>query len=147
MNVPTRVALDSILATVGSDTTLLGNGSIGLIAAAFTPGPALTLASLTEANFSGYARKALGTTTTTFTGGDGLEYVEFNTAQWIPSSTTTVNTIYGAFLTNGNSTTSLFTSDSFTTPLPMAGPSNQITITPRVGLDPSGNFGLNIVSN
>lgn len=147
MNVPTQIALDTVLEEIGSSSTLLGDGSIGLIAAPFSPSESTTLSSLTEANFSGYSRKALGTPTVTFTGGDGNEYIEFNTAQFNCSSTATVNTIYGLFLTFGNSSTALFATDAFQNPLPMAGPSNQITITPRVGLNPANTMGSNVLSN
>lgn len=147
MNVPVLPFLDAILAAVGSSSVLLGSASIGLIAAPFVPGPGLTLATLTEASFTGYKRKALGSTTVTFTGGDGKEYVEFNTASWMPSDTVTPNTIYGAFLTLGSGTTTLAAADKFANPLPMAGPPNNITITPRFGADPNGNWGLNVISN
>jgi hypothetical protein len=147
MNTPTRAGLDQILSTLGNSTGGLGDGSIGLIAAAFSPGPNLTFAGITEASFHGYARKALNSSSVTFTGGDGNEYVELGTFQWLPSDTVTPNNIYGAFLTYGNSSTNLWGADPFAAPLPMSSPANQITITVRVGLNPAGNFGLNIISN
>lgn len=147
MNVPTQNLLDELLLLVGASSLGLGNGSIGLIAAPFTPAENLTLASLTEANFHGYSRKSLGTPTITFTGGDGNEYIEFNTVNWQCSDTVSPNTIYGLFFTAGNNTITLQSSDKFTVPLPMSGPSNQITVTPRFGLNPGSNYGLNIISN
>jgi hypothetical protein len=147
MNQPTLAAVDKMLSVLGNSSLQLGNGSIGLIAAPFTPAPTLTLANLTEATFHGYSRQALGNPTATFTGGDGNEYVEFTTAQFLCSDTVSPNTIYGLFLTFGNSTTALWATDPFPAPLPMASPANQITITPRVGLNPTVNFGLNVISN
>jgi hypothetical protein len=147
MNTPTLAGLDKILSKVGNDTTMLGDGEIGLIAAPFTPGPTLTLANLTEATYHGYTRGTLGNPTATFSGGDGNEYVEFSTNQFLCSDTVTPNTIYGCFFTFGSDSTKLFCTDPFATPLPMASAANQITITPRFGLNPAGNFGLNVISN
>ena len=147
MNVPTITLLYSLLQELGTDTTRIGNGSIGLISAPFTPNSSTTLGILTEANYNGYSRKSIGTSSVTFTGGDGKAYVEFSTLQFIPSGSSTPNTIYGAFVTFGNSTTTLVYTEAFSPALPMASTSNQITITPRFGLDPAGNYGLDVVSN
>lgn len=149
MNQPTLAALDALLKAVGSESTQLGSGTvatIGLISAPFTPSPTLTLASLTEATFNGYARKPLGNASVTFSGGDGKEYIEFPTVQFTPTGSTSPNTCYGVFFTFGNSSTTLWGTDAFATPVPMASPANQITITPRIGADPAGNWGLNIIS-
>lgn len=147
MNQPTKVLLDAMLKALGSESTSLGNASLGLCKAPFTPTVNLAIADITEANYSGYARQGLGTTTTTFTGGDGKEYVEFTTLRFQPTDTVTVNTVYGLFLVLASDTTKLADSDAFTAPIPMSGPSNQITITPRFGLDPAANYGLNVISN
>ena len=148
MNQPSYTQLNAMLAALGSNTTMLGNGSIGLIAAPFAGNPSLGLTSqITEANYPGYSRQALGTSTVTFTGSDGNQYVEFSTLRFQPTGSSTVNTIYGTFYTPGNSTTTIFQTDALTAPVGFAGPSNQLTITPRCGLNPAGNFGLNIISS
>lgn len=147
MNIPTKALIDEILVLAGSSSLALGNGSIGLIAAPFAPSPTLTLASITEATFSGYARQGYGNPSVPFTGADGNEYVQGNTVQFLDNATTTVNTIYGLFVTNGHDSTTLIDSDQFATPIFMNGPSSQITITPRFGINPLGGLGLNVVSD
>ena len=147
MNVPQQTLLDAYLAWLGTSTIGLGNGSIGLITAAFVPGQVATTASITEANYQGYARQALGTPSVTFTGADGTEYIEFNSLRFQPTGNASPNLVYGLFYTYGNSTVNIAQSDAFTPPKSMATTSNQITITPRCGLAPSGNYGLNSVSN
>jgi hypothetical protein len=146
VNTPTRHAVDALLVAMGGDSTQLGNGSIGLVKSPFSPDPALTLADLDEADYSGYARQGIGHPTIPFTSTDGLEYVEGTTCRFMPSDTTTPNTIYGMFLTTGSGTTTLWASDAFDNPIFLTGPSRQVTITPRVGLNPAGNFGLNVIS-
>lgn len=147
MNAPTKAAVDKLLQVMGADSTQLGNASIGLIKAPFTPSPNLAIGDITEANYTGYARQGIGTPTVTFTGSDGLEYVEGTTRQFMPSDTITPNTIYGMFLTTGSGTVTLWGTDAFGSPVYLTGPGHQVTITPRVGLDPSGNFGLNVISH
>jgi hypothetical protein len=148
VNTPSRAALDRILSLIGTDSTQLGSGSIGLIAAPFTPGPNLTLAQINEATFGGYLRQSLGSHSPTFTGADGFEYNEIGTFVFQGSSTTTPNTIYGLFLTPGSSSSTLWGSDKFAAPIPINGPASQVTITLRVGLDPNnGNYGMNVISS
>lgn len=147
MNIPAQSFTDALLVAAGSDSTQLGSGSIGLIAAPFVPTPSLTLAEITEASYTGYARQGIGNPTVTFTGADGNEYVEGNTVRFQPTGSSSVNNIYGSFTTPGSSTTTMITAELFPAPIPLAGPSNQITITPRYGLNPLTGMGNNIVSN
>lgn len=147
MNQPTLTALDALLKAMGSESTQLGSASMGLLKAPFVPSPTLTLASLTEANYDGYARQAIGNPSIPFSGTDGNEYVEGLTVQFTASDTITPNTIYGIFLTFGNSTVNLWATDALTNPFNMNGPSSRLTITPRIGLNPGGNYGLNVISS
>jgi hypothetical protein len=147
MNVPTKAAIDKMLVAMGADSTQLGNASMGLIAAPFAPSPTLTLSAITEANFTGYARKSIGNPTIAFTGQDGNEYVEGTTNMWMPSDSITPNTIYGAFLTFGNDTTKLWSSDQLGASVGLPGPGSQITITPRIGFNPLNGAGLNVISS
>lgn len=148
MNQPSYTALQAMLIALGNTTTALGNGSIGLIAAPFSGNPSLGLVSqITEANYPGYSRQSLGETSVTFNSSDGNTYIEFSTLRFQPTGSSTVNTIYGLFMTPGNDSTKIFFTDTLTTPVGFSGTANQLTITPRVGLNPSGNFGLNIISS
>jgi hypothetical protein len=139
--------LTAYLQWLGSTTTALGNGSVGLIAAPFSGSFSTTLGGLTEANYNGYFRQPLGTSTATFIGSDGKLYVEFSTVRFQPTGSSTPNTIYGLFYTPGNSTTGVWQTDALAAQVFLSGPTNQITVTPRCGLDPAGNFGLNVVSS
>jgi hypothetical protein len=147
MNVPALVMLQGYLQWLGSTTTALGNGSVGLIAAAFTGSSSTTLGTITEATYQGYARQALGTSTVTFIGSDGNVYVEFNTLRFQPTGSSSPNTIYGAFYTPGSSSTTLWQTDQFAAQVYFGGPTNQLTFTPRCGLNPGGNFGVNVISS
>lgn len=147
MNVPTYLQLQAMLAWLGSVTTALGSGSIGLIAAPFTGTPSTTFGSITEANYDGYARQSVGSSTVTFIGSDGNEYVEFNTLRFQPTGSTTPNTIYGLFWTPGNDSTKIWATDALTAQVFFNGPSRQLTITPRMGLNPTANFGINVISS
>lgn len=147
MNVPTYSMLDAILIALGSTTTELGGGSIGLIAAPFAGSPSTTLGGLTEANYDGYARQAVGSPNVTFNGSDGNVYVEFNTLQFSPTGSATPNTIYGFFWTPGNSTTTCWATDALAQQVYFSGTQNRLTITPRMGLNPANPFGLNVISS
>jgi hypothetical protein len=148
VNQPSYTALNLLLSKLGTDSTMLGNGSIGLISAPFAGNPSLGLVSqITEATYPGYARQGLGTSSVTFTGADGNQYVEFSTVRFQPTGSSTPNTIYGLFYTPGNSTTTIWSVDALSSPVGFSGSSNQLTITPRQGLNPGGNFGLNVISS
>jgi hypothetical protein len=148
VNIPAITMLQAMLGWLGATTTALGNGSVGLIAAAFSGNPSITLVSqVTEATYGGYSRQALGTSTVTFTGADGKLYVEFSTVRFQPTGSSTPNTIYGIFLTPGSDSTKIYNTDTLTTPVGFAGTLNQLTVTPRFGLDLSGNYGLNVISS
>jgi hypothetical protein len=148
MNIPSLLMLQGYLAWLGSTTTALGNGSIGLIAQPFSGSQSTTLVNqLTEANYNGYARQALGNPSTTFVGSDGNVYNEFNTLQFVPTGSSTPNTIYGVFFTPGNDSTKVWQTDALAAPFGMSSSLNRLTITPRCGLNPAGNFGLNVISS
>lgn len=147
MNIPVLAMLQALLTWLGDTSTALGNGSIGLIAAPFSGSQSTSLGGITEANYQGYARQSIGNSPAIFTGSDGNAYAEFNTVEFAPTGSATVNTIYGMFWTPGNSTTTLWLTDGLIVPYGMSGTNNRLTITPRFGLNPGGNFGLNVVSS
>jgi hypothetical protein len=146
VNTPTQTYLDFLLEIEAANTTTLGAGSIGLVVAPFTPGPSVTLGGLTEASYNGYGRQALNASSIPFTGSDGLEYVELGSFRFQPTGSTSPNLCYGLFLTYGSSSIKLAYTDLLATPVALATPANQLTVTVRVGRSPAGNYGLNIVS-
>lgn len=62
---PSNALLDQLQNLITTDSTTLAPAALGtkihLAKASFTPSPALTLASLTEADFPGYAALVMGT--------------------------------------------------------------------------------------
>jgi hypothetical protein len=147
LNTPTKAYLDLLLSLEASQTIGLGSGSIFVIAAPFTGGETTTVGGLVEANYPGYARQALSGDTVTFTGADGNEYVELGTFRFQPTGSSSPNLAYGIGLTYGASSTALAYTDTLATPVALSSPSNQLTVTVRVGRSTTGNYGLNIVSS
>lgn len=149
MLTPTRAFLDGMLSrgAGSSSTTLLGNASVGLLKGPFTPSVDTTYAEIEviEADYDGYARQAAGLDTTPHIGFNNLSYIQGDLLLFSPSDTITPNTIYGLFLT-GTASTTLLGVEIFDNPLPLPGPAEQITIIPRVGLDPDANYGLAVVT-
>jgi hypothetical protein len=146
MNFPTDSYLLHVLANLGNDTTGLGAASIGLLSAPFTPARNLTLSSLTEANYDGYLRQGAGGETITFVGADSYDYVQASTHTFAPTGSSTPNTIYGYFLTYGSSSTALAYVEQITPPVTLNGPTTEITITARLGMNPTQPFGNGVVS-
>jgi len=144
---PTSAALDDWLTTLKSDSTTLGSSSVGLIAAAFSPSPTLKLADITEANYSGYVRQAVGAWAGPFIDDNGLSYIQGTLLNFHPSDTTTMNTIFGAFMTPGSSSTKLTLAEQLASPIPLDATTTNLSIAVRVALDPSGNFGMSLVSS
>lgn len=76
---PTQVMLDSVATAIASDATVLANPlfvKVFLVKAPFVPGPNLTVADLTPADFAGSA--ALANTTAVI-----LQYKDPLTGEWI----------------------------------------------------------------
>lgn len=147
MNVLTRDVIDRILIAAGADSTQFGSAKMLLISAPFTPSPDILLSAVTEANFQGYARKSIGTPSVPFTGADGFQYVQGLTDQWVPTGSDSPNTIYGLGLVASSDSTKLIGVDKLDNTVALATPLNSLTITPRIGLNPAGNFGLNVISS
>jgi len=77
--VPTQVMLDSVAKEIATDTSVLAAAlflQIFLIKAPFTPGPTLTVAGLTQADFAGST--ALANTSATM-----LKYKDSSTGEWL----------------------------------------------------------------
>lgn len=149
--VPTRDFLYDLLLAVssgiGADSIDLANCSIGICAAPIAPTADTTYAQVEaiEANFGGYARQALATLTEPWIGPGDLELVEAARQVYRPSNDSFPNVAYALFLT-GSASTKLYGVEVFDQPVPLPSPSYALTIIPRVGLDPAGNYGLSLAS-
>lgn len=152
MFVPTRDFLyDSLLALssgLGGDSIDLGSCSVGVIASPINPDVNTTYAqvALLEATFGGYGRQALGTMTEPFIGPGDLELVEAARQVYRPSNDSFPNVAYATFLTGADST-KLYGVEVLDNPVPLPNPAHALTIVPRLGLDPSANYGLSLASN
>lgn len=144
MLIPTKTALDEWLSVMLADTPGLGSGSIGLIANNLTPSESTTLAQIVEPTYSGYTRQATGSWSGIFTDPNGLETAEGSALRFMASDTTST-TIFGLFIT-GHPSTTLLGCEMFTQPIPIIGGQTQLTIIPRVGLDPNGRWGFSVVA-
>jgi hypothetical protein len=148
MWVMTRAFLRSGLTEmVGANTAgytgVLHNVKLGLAAAPFTPTPDLLLASITEANYTSYARQtvAWGGAYDDGTGNPTVAAVPSLLFQ--PSDAASPNTIYGHFLTNvaGNL---LLGAELFNAPFNLPDQFSAINDTPVVTLNVSNNYGNSI---
>jgi hypothetical protein len=131
----------------GSDSTTLGACSLGLIAAPFTPVRGLTIASVTEANYGGYARKSLGNSTVTFTSSDGNDYIEWPSQAFTPTGSATPNTIYGWFLIGGSDSVTVTAAEVLPGPVALTGTTTTLTIIPRMGQSPTIAWGSGVIGS
>lgn len=125
--IATNVLLDRLATILSTDTGSLapaaGGVKIHLASAAFTPGPTLTLAGLTEATFQGYAALLAAA-------GNQMEFLDPTTGNRIvqlqepaggwhwgtTGATGLPQTIYG-FYVSDNGTVTLYGSQLFPTPI------------------------------
>jgi hypothetical protein len=146
---PTRKFLEGNLVGVGTATPTvhcsLKNSWLGLYTNTITPTVDTLLADLDAANFVGYALSQL-TWNVPFTGEGTLTLMEANKTIFRSSDTTTPNTIKGGFIVGDDSVTLLLV-EPLTTPVNLPGPDNVLSYTPRVGFDPTANYGLSIIAN
>lgn len=147
MITPTDSLLLAILKTLGSDTATLGAATLGLIQGAFTPGRNLKTSNFTEANFDGYARRSLGTTTITFTSADGNDYLQWVQEVFTPTGSDTPNSINGYFIMTPADTVTVGFSEPITPAVPLSGPHSNLTVTPRYGNSPLLGYGSGVVSD
>lgn len=149
MWVPTQDYLNACVAnqvTAGSDSThTLGSSSVGLGKAALAPTVNTKMSDISEANYTGYARKAAAFVATGIIGDGGITYVEGDSLKFLPSDTITPNTIYYEFLVGSDSAT-LLAVEVLDALVPLTGPHTQLTVVPRFGLDPNANYGLSLVA-
>lgn len=123
--VPSQALLNQVQTLVAADAASIGAATalkVHLAQAAFTPGPTLTVASFTEASFTGYAAIScvVGTAQkfNDVAGGRVVQLLEpANGFHWQTTATTGLpQTIYGYYLTDNGSVT-LWASALFTTPI------------------------------
>jgi len=129
------VILEKIISTYFGATPAT---DCGLIAANFTPGPTLTLASLTLATFDGYAVIPVTGTTTPHIGSNAQPVANLEPLMsWTPTGTATPNTIWGYYLQN--SISPFFGAELFPAPVLMDGPATTLSFVATIGVGPGLN--------
>src|SRR5262249_22056852 len=125
---PSNPLLDQIMALIAADTTTLGSATalkVHLANANFVPSASLTVASFTEATFTGYAALLCGTGTqiTYVDPIPGLRTIEFKAPaggwNWkCTAGTGLPQTIYGFYVTD-NGSANLYGCALLATPVPI----------------------------
>lgn len=152
MFVPTRAMLQQCAKAAGGGAADhaadLGSASIFLIKApySFTVDSVLADPALEEADYSGYARTALGAPSTPHIGQNGKSLVAFPSHVFGPSDTITLNSIYGYGLT-GSSSLGMLGGELFDQPITQPNNLAAFVLQINVGFDPLANYGLASVSN
>lgn len=119
MTIPT-VTMRAVMLTLASDTTTFKGAIVHLYQNNVTVTPAITLPAFTEATFGGYAASATIGWSGPASDPLGNAYLFSDLAPFIGNSTTTPNTIYGAYLTgNGADSVNLLGVEPFATPIPI----------------------------
>lgn len=147
----TRACLDAIVKSAssgsGADSLTMGSWSIGLAKAAITPSVNTVLADITEADYTGYARLALGTMQAPFTDPAGLSLTESALKTFRPGSDTVPNTIYaGILLGSGAASQTLYGVEVLDAPVNLVDTHSLLSYVVRVGLPPIANYGISIVA-
>lgn len=91
-----ELAANAITALLGATPAA---PTVKLAKAPFVPGPLLDPATITEADFTGYAAKTITAWGTVHSDGNGQQIFDPTTPlNWTPTGSTTANTIYGYIL-------------------------------------------------
>jgi len=148
----TRHGLEDFAWSQGSSTIALGQGlgnaSLGLVKANIAPTVNTVLGDVTESDYTGYARKALtGWIVPPWIDQNAFTIVENPSVQFRPTASNQNQGAYGAILLGTDSVgVYLKAVEMFDQLMSMASAENTITIVPRVGFNPTGNYGQSLVS-
>lgn len=129
-------ALAVLAQLVEADTGSLLGCLVHLFSSNTTPTPATIVGDVTEADYSGYAAKAV-TFLAPSISDDGQPELVGTVAEFRPTGTTVTNVIYGGWIVNATSALRYwFRFDN--PPLPMGATTDSILLTVRVRMSPSG---------
>ncbi len=109
-----------------------------------TPTPASTMASITEANYDGYARQAV-VWFEPFLDVLGPFNLQGANMQFRPTDAVVPNTITGAFLATAITGGNLLLAAAFVQPVALSGPLTALTISPVFQLAFTSNYGRPLV--
>lgn len=118
---------------------------VGLYKATTGINPNMTLADLTEADYTGYARLA-GTpwSADPFISGQ-RDTIQGPSCLFRPTGSAVTNLVLGMFLVSANVGGNLLSVAPFPAPRAMMGTDDVIEVLPRMAFDPLANYGDNVV--
>jgi len=119
-------------------TGVFGDCQIGLFTSWPGANAELTLADLTEADYTGYARQSI-TWTTPYEGSDETANMISGAHVFRPTDSATPNTVIGAFIVDDD--TNLVAFGGFDTTIPMQSDQDQATLLAQIVLDATRDYG------
>lgn len=136
--IPAQTILTQIANLLATDATTLapavGGVAVHLAVNAFSPSPSLSLASLTEATFPGYAAKNAGTGAQQLFGDPATQNLIVQLLEpaggwtWLSTGVPTpAQTVFGYYVTD-NAGTTLYGSALLATPITIAGGGQGVTV-------------------
>lgn len=121
---------------------------VGLFTATTAPITAdITLADITEANYTGYLRSAIGTWSTAFVDSDGRVSAQADALEFRPTGTAITNVVVGYFYASLVAAGVLLGIELLPAPVSMDSPLSMLTIVPKLGLLKTWNYGEASVIN
>jgi hypothetical protein len=122
LDILTKVIANVLDATGPAYTT------VKLAKATFNPSPTLDPGTLVEADFTGYAAKAVNPWASPYLDGPAAETLSTTVLHWSPTDAVTPNTIYGYWLVAGDGT--FLGAEKFATPVPLPDATAALNLVP-----------------
>jgi len=136
-----QLLLDTLTDAVGVGGTLAG-AFLGLYTEGPPPGPGVLQASLTEADYTGYARQAVAAYGVPYLQGGNTPRVNAAMLEFRPTGSTITNLIKGWFLSTTDAPGgALLMMEDLDEPVLLAGVLTALPVVAALALDPDGNYG------
>lgn len=131
-----QAQLDVLNAAIAAvlNTSVPAHTMIKLAVAPFNPTPTSDPATFVEATFDGYAAKTISAWEAAYLNGNAAVSNGTTVESWVPTGTTTPNTVAGYWLVGGNG--SYLGGEAFASPIAVTGPTTPVNIVPRYAVIP-----------
>jgi hypothetical protein len=128
--------LDVLAAAIANvlNTSVPAHTTIKLAQAPFAPAPTSDPTTFTEATFDGYASKTISAWEAPYLSAGAAKTNGTAVESWIPTGTTTPNTIAGYWLVAGNG--DYLGGEVFATPINVVGPTTPVNLVPAYTVMP-----------
>jgi hypothetical protein len=128
--------LDVLAAAIAAvlNTSVPAHTTIHLAQQPFTPTSTSDPTTFTEATFDGYADKTIAAWETQYLNGNTAVTNGTTVLSWVPTGTTTSNTIAGYWLIGGNG--DYLGGEAFAAPITVTGPTTPVNLVPRYAVVP-----------